>query len=247
MLAQMQVWGADCNSDIIILQWFLHAEHRWDGHGRQGTKQRERELKTEGKFNVSWVTWDSDAKLTGLDAKWKRRATVYGYGKKKFKSMDLIFRFLLSFQVGTKQKWQLLLPTVFGTTKHQTMVGKSAPLLDHERIHSQNFEGWNLAFPLRGRSSSKRRTGRWKDFHLNQGTSPSCAMADKIHVSLTSRGVFRLFFAKLLGNRTFWMTAEYRQPEKEILKSFLQASVDFSVCRKQRSSFCTRNYANLLP
>lgn len=37
----------------------------------------------EGKFNVSWVTWGWDDKLTGLEAKRKRRTTVYGYDKKK--------------------------------------------------------------------------------------------------------------------------------------------------------------------
>lgn len=43
-------------------------------------------------------------------------------------------------------------------------------------------------------------------------------MADQNHVSFTSRGVFRLFLAKLLGNRTFWMTAVYRQPKRQISK-----------------------------
>lgn len=52
-------------------------------------------------------------------------------------------------------------------------------------------------------------------------------MADKIHVSFTSRGVFRLFLAKLLGNRTFWITAEYRQPKRQISKVLYRRLLTF--------------------
>lgn len=60
-------------------------------------------VENSGKVNVSWVTWSLDDTFNGLEAKQKKEKNSEE-DKKKLKSTDLIFRFLLSFQDGTKQR-----------------------------------------------------------------------------------------------------------------------------------------------